>query len=241
MSTTEQSASPESNPSPADVAAHKANGSTPIDAGTDANHPVIPITKPASGSLDRFKSKRGNMGSGVETLRAALPHHKLPDAKDFVRLHPDEENWWSDELCFVNVPVKGQKRDLLHLVDEDLVPPDVLPQVQRFRLALASKPHDIFFLCHVPTRNLDNSYNADNLKACEMAKTRFVKAVSDRENGNEGYVLHPCRDADAFPNPKWPSQTLDDLITLTFGSGRTIDREDHPALLRLVGIKQSVS
>ncbi len=55
-----------------------------------------------------------------------------------------------DELCFVNVPVKGQKRDLLHLVDEDLVPPDVLPQVLHFRLALASKPHDVFFLCHVP-------------------------------------------------------------------------------------------
>ena len=218
---------------------------TPIEAGADADPaaPPIPITKPASGSsLDRFKSKRGNQGAGVETLRVALPHHKLPDAKDFVRLHPDDENWWSPELCFVNVPIKGQKRDLLHMVDEDLVPPDLLPQVMRFRLALASKPHDVFFLCHVPSQNLDNIYNTDNLKACEMAKTRFVKAATDRsENGLEGYVIHPCRDVDAFPNPKWPTQTLDDLITLTFGSGRTIDREDHPALLRLIGKKQSVS
>ncbi len=61
------------------------------------------------------------------------------------------------------------------------------------------------------------------------------------ENGNEGYVISSCRDVDAFPDPKWPSQTLDDLITLTFGSGRTIDREDHPALLRLIGKRQSVS
>ena len=28
--------------------------------------------------------------------------------------------YWSPELCFVNVPIKGQKRDTLHLIDEDL-------------------------------------------------------------------------------------------------------------------------
>ena len=44
----------------------------------------------------------------------------IAQAKDFVRLHPDEENYWSSELCFVNVPIKGQKRDTLHLIDEDL-------------------------------------------------------------------------------------------------------------------------
>jgi hypothetical protein len=215
---------------------------SPVTPEPETVSPPIPITKPAStSSLDRFKSKRGNMGAGVENLQSALPHYKLSDAKDFVFLHPNEKEYWSDELCFVNVPIKGQKRDLLHMVDEDLVPPDVLPQVLRFRLALASKPYDIFFLCHIPTRNLDNSYNASNLQACEMAKTRFVKAVSDKENGNESYKIHPCRDFDAFPKPKWPGQSLEDLITLTFGSGRTIDREDHPALLRLIGIKQSVS
>jgi hypothetical protein len=55
--------------------------------------------------LDRFKSKRGAKGAGVETLLAALPHHKVSEAKDFVRLHPNEEDYWSDgieqPLCFV--------------------------------------------------------------------------------------------------------------------------------------------
>jgi hypothetical protein len=41
----------------------------------------------------RFKSKRGAVGT-IEVLPTALPHHKVAQAKDFVRLHPDEENYW---------------------------------------------------------------------------------------------------------------------------------------------------
>ena len=63
-----------------------------------------------------------------------------------MRLHPDEENYWSDELCFVNVPIKGQKRDTLHLIDEELAM-RYLPSgaISRCRLALAAKPYDVFF------------------------------------------------------------------------------------------------
>ena len=70
-----------------------------------------PITKPSGFSLDRFKSKRAATVANVGTLQGALPHHPISQAKDFVRLHPDEENYWSCELCFVNVPIQGVKRD----------------------------------------------------------------------------------------------------------------------------------
>jgi hypothetical protein len=53
-------------------------------------------------------------------MQTGLPHHSISQAKDFARLHPDEEAYWSSELCFVSVPVKGQKRDTMHLIDEDL-------------------------------------------------------------------------------------------------------------------------
>jgi hypothetical protein len=58
-------------------------------------------------------------------------------------------------LCAV--PIKGAKRDSLHLIDEDLAVL-YLPsgKIQQFRLALATKPLDSFFLCRIPTRNLDN-------------------------------------------------------------------------------------
>jgi hypothetical protein len=162
----------------------------------------------------------------------------IAQAKDFVRLHPHEETYWSHELCFVNVPIKGQKRDTLHLIEEDLAM-RYLPsgKILHFRLVLATKPFDVFFLCHIPTRNEDNNWNASNLLACEKAKTTWVQATSRKEEGVEAYKIDWARDHDAFPEPKWPAQSLAELIEKTF-AGRMIDREDHPALLRLIGAKQ---
>jgi hypothetical protein len=202
---------------------------------------TVPIAKPSAFNLDKFKSKRAPAIASVETLQTGLPHHSISQAKDFVRLHPDEEAYWSSELCFVSVPVKGQKRDTLHLIDEDLAM-RYLPsgRVLRFRLALATKPFDVFFLAHVPTRNTDNLWNESNLRACEQAKASWVQATSRKEEGVESYKVDFAHDQDAFPDPKWPAQSLSDLIEKTF-AGRMIDREDHPALLRLIGAKQTLS
>jgi hypothetical protein len=200
---------------------------------------ITPIAKPTTGfSLDKFKSKHAAAVANIETLQAGLPHHGIAQAKDFVRLHPDEEAYWSPELCFVNVPIKGQKRDTLHLILEDLAM-QYLPsgRILHHRLALASKPNDVFFLCHLPTRNTDNSWNESNMLACENAKTLWVQATSRKEEGVDGYKIDVARDHDAFPEPKWPTQSLGELIEKTF-AGRMIDREDHPALLRLIGAKQ---
>ena len=79
----------------------------------------IAVQKPGAFDLDKFKSKTTPAVAGVETLLTALPHRSLSQAKDFVRLHSDDD-YWSPELCFVTVPIKGQKNDTLHLIDEDL-------------------------------------------------------------------------------------------------------------------------
>jgi hypothetical protein len=81
----------------------------------------IQVPKPdQKPSLDKFKSKSAATIGGVETLLTGLPHHTISEARDFVRLHDDEDRYWSPELCFVNVPVIGQKRDTLHLIAEDI-------------------------------------------------------------------------------------------------------------------------
>lgn len=67
----------------------------------------VPIAKPGEFDLD-VKAKRTATVANVETLQSPLPVHNLAAAKDFVRLHPDEQNYWSDELCFMDVPIKGQ-------------------------------------------------------------------------------------------------------------------------------------
>jgi hypothetical protein len=203
-----------------------------------------PIPKPPKFDLSKFKSKKPATIAGVGTLLGALPHYNIAGAKDFVRLHPDQENYWSDELCFVDVPIQGMKRDTLHLIDEDLALQYVPSgKIKRFSLALGTKPHDNFFLCHVPTTNGDNSWNMSNLAACEEARSGlWVQVTSRKQEGAESYKIDFARDVDAFPQPKWPAQSLDELIEATFNNnGRIIDREDHPALLRLIGAKQSVS
>ena len=87
------------------------------------------IHKPNTSSLDKFKSKRAAAVANVGTLAGALPHYTISQAKDFVRLHSNEDDYWSPELCFVSVPIKGTTEDQLHLIDEELA----------FKLWLADK------------------------------------------------------------------------------------------------------
>ncbi len=214
-------------------------GDQTIDLGGTMRE-TTPIAKPKGGFLDKFKSKRAAAIANVETLQGALPHFPISQARDFVRLNPDEENYWSSELCFANVPIQGQKRDLLHLIDEDLAL-EFLPggKILRHRLALATKPYDVFFLCHIPSQNEDNTWNASALAACEQGKHMWVQVTSRKAEGAESYKVDLARDPDAFPDPKWPKQSLEELIETTF-KGRVIDHDEHPALLRLIGAKQSV-
>ena len=212
----------------------------PVDLEPAPEIEPVSIAKPAAFDLNRFKSRRGAEMANVGTLLAALPVCRISEIKDFVRLHPDEDEYWSDELCFANVPVKGQKHDTLHLVDEDLAM-RYLPAalVKRFRLALATRPNDVFFLCQVPSQNIDNTWVCTNLMACDYAKERWTVCTSCRDEGVEGYKAGFALDEDAFAKPDWPTQSLSELIGVTF-AGRMIDRVDHPAMIRLRGGKQSM-
>jgi hypothetical protein len=223
----------------ADRAAQMAALDASSDAVAPAVEPPMSIAKPAASGLDAFKSTRSPTIGNVETLQTALPLGSISEAKDWVRLHPDAENYWSSEYCFVSVPIKGDPKDQLHLIAEDLAMQH-LPsgRIQRFRLALAAKPDDKFFLCRVPSQNLDNSWNKSNIKACQEAKQFWTQATSLKTAGEDHYKVEFSRDRDAFPEPKWPSQSLDRLIETTF-AGRMITDEEHAAFKRLIGRKQS--
>ena len=204
----------------------------------------IKIEKPTK-FLDQFKSKRDPSISGVATLVTALPVLKISDANDFVRLHPNddpEDGYWSTEVCGVLVPIHGDsKQAQLHLIDEEIAV-RYLPskKIKRFRLALATKPNDVMFLCQVPSTNLNNGYNRTALKACEKAKTLWTQASSRKPEGVEEYKIDFAEDPDAFEEPKWSPRTLDELIEITF-RGISIKTDDHPGLLRLRGAKPNLS
>jgi hypothetical protein len=170
-----------------------------------------------------------------------LPILKIGNVNDFARLHPSESEYWTPELCFVSVPIKGAKRDLLHVIDDDLAVL-YLPakKIKRFRLALACKPHDVYFWCIVPSQNLDNPWNADALTACYRGQTHWLQAVSRQSEGAEGYEIEFAKDQGAFPQPNWPSRSLDELLEATFKDAN-IDHDRHPGLLRLIGAKQDLT
>jgi hypothetical protein len=220
-------------------AVETSNQSEPAADTAKPDSEQLSIAKPSAFDIKRFQSKSAAALANVETLQTALAHHKISEAKDFVRLHPNEETHWSPELCFANVPIKGQKRDTLHLIKEDLAVHYLPPKrILRFRLALATKPYDVFFLCHIPTRNDYNTWNTSNVQACEQAKAFWVQVTSRKDEGYETYKIDFARNQDAFPDPKWPTQSLFELIITTF-TGRMIEANDHPGLLRLIGAKQT--
>src|SRR5262249_22992730 len=193
-------------------------------------------------SLDRFKSKDLHGIANVAPMLMALPHHSIAQAGDFVRLHPDEELYWSDEFCFVNVPIKGMTKDTVHLIDRGLVDVylgNMRKRVKLHRLALACKPYDVAFLCHVPSMNLDNKWNQDALRACHEAQQAWIQVNSRKAENMEGYKVDWARDPGAFPEPRWlPNHSLDEIISVSF-AGRMIEDANHPALLRLIGGSQS--
>ena len=146
--------------------------------------PAEAIAKPEGFALDKFKSKRAAAMANVETLQTGLPLNRAAEAKDFVRLHPDEENYWSSELCFVNVPIKGQKRDTLHLIEEDLAM-QIPAERQDQALPLGTRDQALRRL--LPLQRPDaatwtTTGTPATLTACEQAKTLWVQATS-REGG----------------------------------------------------------
>jgi hypothetical protein len=78
----------------------------PANEQSEATKPAI-VKPPKKFDLSAFKSSA--FKKTIPKLVPALPVYRMADANDFVRLHHDEENYWSTELCFVNVPVKGKQ------------------------------------------------------------------------------------------------------------------------------------
>jgi hypothetical protein len=196
------------------------------------------IAKPNNFDLNAFRSKSPATIAGVDTLVQALPCHSLAQSKDFFRLHPDETLYWTDELIIVSCPIKGDKRDTVHLITEELALRFLQSgQIQYCRFVLATKPNDVFFLARLPTRNLANPWNRDAILGAEQAKTFWTVLTRRREENIDGYKITRAIDFDAFPEPTWPKQPLNEIVKATF-DGFAINHEDHPALLRLTGRKQ---
>jgi hypothetical protein len=74
------------------------------------------------------------------------------------------------------------------------------------------------------------TWGASAREIVEIARTRWIRVVSNREEGC--YV--PFEPEDPLPDPTWPDKSLSELLKLAF-KGRVIDRPDHPIIEDLKG------
>ena len=202
----------------------------------NSNTEPLSIRKPSSfENLNRFKPKTPS-ADRVGTLPLELPVTRITAVADFVRLHPDDE-FWTDEMCFVSVPIKGDRQDSLHVIVPEIAIEHAL-RYRVFRLALGMKANGEVFLCEVPCQGLDNSWVKTMHEGCMFARDRWTKVTSRRTEDppSDSYRSIFARHEEAFPAPRWPAQTRTELLDVAF-NGRVIDHDAHPGLLRLIGAK----
>ena len=101
------------------------------------------------------------------------------------------------------VPIKGEEADTLHLIDEDLAI-DYLPKgkIKRFRLVLATKPFDVFFLLNCPTAKSGQwleRHGAGRLRTGEDDVDASYRAARRKASTATRSIRRAIRSA--FPDP----------------------------------------
>ena len=209
---------------------------------TTENEPAISIPKPPAFDLSAMVAKEPV--SSIQRMAMALPVKRFSDVGDFAKLHPDdrlpeEGGYWTDRLCFVDVPVKGASKRVRHFIHPALATKHLPAKlVKHYRLALGMDADGKHFLCEIPTENKDNTWNKSNLEICEIAKTRWVMANSQNQDGLEGYQAGFPLSPDGFEEQRktlaWTTQPMAEIVGKAFAKA-IILTDDDPALLRVIG------
>ena len=139
------------------------------------------------------------------------------------------------------MPIKGAKRDMLHLIDDDLAVQHLpAKKIKRHRLALACKPHDVFFFCIVPSQNLDNAWNAERSRPAT-----WLRRIGSRRCRGGPKVSMATRSSLHRIRTRFPSRNGRRVRSMSCWKSRsrtpTSTTTAIPALLRLIGAKQDLT
>ena len=199
----------------------KTNEEEPRDTGAPAKKRKI--------NLDRVKAKASQQSViGVTTEYTVIPIRN-PKPDEFFRVTPGEG-------YSMNVNILQMKTDNeWYLVDEDILPDIQLEsQLKVMQLYVCVTQNSTPFVCLIPLPDSDgrlNSWHESGHKSMEEAKSFWVRRQADKSNG--GYLITKASNS-LLPDPKWPSEPLEDLIEKAFDR-YYIDKIDHPVLRRLRG------
>ena len=211
----------------------------PAIAGTPAE--AVSIAKPGAFNLDLFKTKSSPNIAGVATLLTALPHHNIAQANDWVRLHSGRGKLL---VCRAVLRHRSDQRpeERPRASDHRRVGDAVsAEQSDQDSTGSRSPPSQTMCSSCATSRHRTSTTRSMRLRCRHASWPRRsgCKQPAARAKAVDDYQIDFARDPDAFPEPNWPKQSLDELIGVTF-TGRMITSENDPALLRLIGAKQVI-
>jgi hypothetical protein len=195
-----------------------------------------PKPKPTAETADFFNdleairlSANDSAGIGTREILTRVPVRK-PRRDEFFRCHPDPamslaattyvDRNDQDDVYFVAPAMRG-------VLAEDLRP--VL-------LQLAIARNGVLFIWPLTIPSDDNplgrSWHESARKAAEIAKTRWIRIISDK--GLNGYRVRAAEGN--LAEPEWPTdKTFNDLLTIAFAD-KIIMSADHPIVRTLRGL-----
>ena len=139
------------------------------------------------------------------------------------RTHPD------DKYQFEAYILENQKEKVSNFVvpalGKALVERDAIESLKRVILVLCINKSGRMFWWPLPAKG---TFRDSGLRAADLARTTWIKAVGDMEQG--GYQIHKMLLSD-YGEPAWPAvmPSVEELLELAFPAD-IIDSVDHPEL-----------
>lgn len=164
---------------------------------------------------------------GVERPLLVVPVHK-PHKQMFFRTHPSP-----DMRLDVRVIELETEREY-YLVTPAIA--QMLPgETKAVRLITCMPRFGGPFLWPMKLPNPDgreSTWAVSARKAAGLAETKWV-----RMQANQALAAYDVSTSTHIPDPVWPDVSMQDLLRIAFGDGRLIDREDHPVIRQLLGLR----
>ena len=164
---------------------------------------------------------------GTRKIRSVIPVNK-PGKMEWVHLL-DHEDFFIPGAALLDLQDGGRVY---------LVVPEIATQlnddVRLYKLAPALTKQDKLFLWPCPIiqpGERPNPWHSSHNDAFNAAKSGWIRMKSNSACGFYD-ILEPEK---IMPEPDWPEMSFTDMLQIAFNDDHIVDRDDHPALRRLLG------
>jgi hypothetical protein len=162
---------------------------------------------------------------GVKKAIISVPVRK-PGKQDFIRVHPDKE--MSFETCALKVDEDNEFYVLNPALFSEVM--DHVFPVVLFTTVNRSGDLTLWPVKLPGPDGKPNSWNQSALEAAEMAKSKWIRLISNRSLGAyEPYIANSD-----IQDPEWPDMDFQTIFRIAFKK-HYIRNQDHPVLKGLRG------